>query len=237
MWEYLKNLIPTIPKLVSWEHRKPLWPEMRVFLWSISPGDGGAAQRVWISCHSLRVHTTISGMFTSHTPPSPPSQGDWRAKRWDFSKRDPKCDNSCLVEQLTQHLGLGGFTFQQEKKAVSDPGLPKLGLFNIHQRLTQKSPFLFFYQYSPPSCFLSHFLLLVFPPRTFLQRIQLKLPSLGESEWTPHWSCLLFERAFFSQINPAKPRFLGKSRSFCYQVITPEKWSCPLWYFFHPAQC
>lgn len=97
MWEYLKNLIPAIPKrsLVSWEHRKPLWPEMRVFSSSITPAaDAGAAQRVSISWHSLRVHTTISGMLTSHTPSSPPSKGNWRAKRWDFSKRDPKCDNS-----------------------------------------------------------------------------------------------------------------------------------------------
>lgn len=42
-------------------------------------------------------------------------------------------------------------------------------------KIDTKTPLLFCYQYSPPSCFLSHFLLLLSPQ----QRIQVKLPSLG----------------------------------------------------------
>lgn len=225
MGEYLKNLIPAIPKrsLVSWEHRKPLWPGMRVFSSSITTAaDAGAAQRVWISWHSLRVHTTISGMLTSHTPSSPPSKGNWRAKRWDFSKRDPKCDNSWLVEQLTQHLGLGGFTFQQEKEGRSQPQGSQNGACSTstssgkHQRLTQKPPLIFCYQYSPLSCFFSHFLLLLFPPRTSHQRIQLEFPSLGESEesqgtsLTPQWSFACSLKGHFSlKLNQQTQSFLA----------------------------
>lgn len=63
----------------------------------------------------LSSHNYFRHVNLTHSLFFPPSKGNWRAKRWDFSKRDPKCDNSWCGEQLTQHLGLGGFTFQREK--------------------------------------------------------------------------------------------------------------------------
>lgn len=240
--------MPAIPKrsLVSWEYRKPLWPE--VFLSNITSGDAGAAQRVWSSWHSLPVHTTISGILTSHTPFSPPSKRNWRAKGWDFSKGDPKCDNSWrCVEQLTQqHLGLGGFTFQQEKnkKGGIKPRAPKTELVQHPPKIDTKND-------TKTS---SDILLAIFSP------ILLPLPfpsppllsqNLSAEDWAKtsqfrrtwgkpkHVACTtvkLSERAFFLQIKPSKPDFLGKSLCFCCQVVTWEKWSCSLLYFCHSAR-
>lgn len=136
----------------------------------------------------------------------------------------------------------------RKKKEVSATGLPKRGLFNIHlfwkapKIDTKTSSYILLSIFSP-------FLLpLPFPSPPLPSQNMSSEDSARISQFRRIWGkprhvahstvklCLLFERAFFSQIKPAKPEFLGKSLSFCYQVITCEKWSCSLLYFCHSAQ-